>query len=515
MAFDTLANGAVKWGLVALIIFTPLAFGTVEQWSLALMEWGIATLAVLHVLGGLWGSGYSRRGRDGRTGLEVAALLFLGVCAVQIIPIPLGWLRVISPESARMYTPIAPPTFADGIQADAAQDLHDEPVLNPSMPGRRPISIRPGETRSRLLLVGSLAALFFLMAAWVDRGERAVFVIATVTTVGFLVALHGLVQFLTWNGRIYWIRKVPPSSPFGPFVNHNHFAGYVEMVIPVAIALTFYLVALRSRDRLARPSNDGAPWSPWGRSEGRWERWGQAGLALFAAVILIVSLIFSLSRGGILSTCVSGLILFAVIRRRVPSRLLAWSVAGSLLLVVALLVALIGADIIADKVRMSQDLPSEASFRSRLIVWDGVVRNLPGVLWMGAGLGTFEDSFAPHTPPGSSTRWDKAHNDYLQFLWETGLVGGLILLVCGVRFGRRYWWPALRSRDHPLDLLRVGVAVSLLSLALHSLVDFNLQIGANGFLCALLGGLLVGLDRVVRSEQVGRPVLVRDGTSPS
>ena len=73
---------------------------------------------------------------------------------------------------------------------------------------------------------------------------------------------------------------------------------------------------------------------------------------------------------------------------------------------------------------------------------------------------------------------------------------------------RRYWWPAQRSRGHPLDLFRVTLAVSLLSIALHSLVDFNLQIGSNGFLCAVLAGALVALHHYVEVETARRPVLV-------
>jgi len=506
----SLCDSTIKWGLVALIVFTPLAFGTVETWSLAIMEWGIITLAVFALLQRLWNAPQPRRVRQDCTGLQVAALLFLGFVAFQTVPIPAAWLKVLSPESARMYTPIEPRSLPDAQRIASIPDVDADPVLNVSVPARRPISIRPGDTWRRLCLVGSLIALFFLVASWVDTRERALFLLATITTVGFLVAVQALVQFLTWNGKIYWMRKVPPSSPFGPFVNHNHFAGYVEMVIPVAISLTFFVLALGDGTRQARP-----PVVKPSRSEARSpssssERWGQGGLSLFAAIILVVSLIFSLSRGGILSCCASGLILFAVIRRRVASRLLAWSVAGSLLVVVVVLIGMIGADIIAEKIRGSQDFSNEASFRSRLIVWDSVIKNLSGYLWVGAGLGTFEDSFAPYIPTGSSTRWDKAHNDYLQLLWETGVVGSLIVLAGAVLFARRFWWPALMSRGHPLDLMRVGIAVSLTSLALHSLVDFNLQIGANGFLCALLSGLLVGLHRVVQDDQVGRPVLVRD-----
>jgi hypothetical protein len=512
---ERMCDGIVKWGLAALIAFTPLAFGTVEDWSLAIMEWGLISLALVHLLARLWTGAPQARSRRGLTGIELPAVLFLTLCAAQTIPMPMAWLRVLSPEAARMYTPIDPTSLSDAHRIGPAQEIQSDPVLNPSIPVNRPISLRPGETLKRLRLAASLVALFFLVAFWVDRNERAVFLIITVTTVGFLVAVEGLVQYLAWNGKIYWVRKVPPSSPFGPFVNHNHFAGYVGMVIPVAISLAFYLVALRRSEGRSLPSPP-APFSDgWRGSAGHLEHWGQGGLAMFAAIILIVSLVFSTSRGGILSTGVSGLILFAVIRHRLASRILAWSVAGALVAVVVIFVSWIGADVISDKIRSSHDLPSTASFRSRLIVWEGVVRNLPEFVWVGAGLGAFEESFAPRIPAGSSTRWDKAHSDYLQFLWETGVTGALILISGAALFVRRYWWPALMGRGHSLDMLRIGIAVALMSLALHSWVDFNLQIGSNGFLCALLGGILIGIHRTIEEERLGRPVLVREESSPN
>jgi O-antigen ligase len=125
-------------------------------------------------------------------------------------------------------------------------------------------------------------------------------------------------------------------------------------------------------------------------------------------------------------------------------------------------------------------------------IWQAMVRHLPDFMWLGSGLGTFEESFAQFTPPGSSRRWDRAHNDYLQLTWETGLVGTALFLLAAWMFLRRYWWPSVRSQVHPMSLFRVGVCISVLTIALHS-VDFNLQIGSNGFLFAVLCGALVAL----------------------
>src|SRR5438876_477596 len=92
--FETLpalCDRVVQWGLVSLIVFTPLAFGTVEAWAIILMEWGVTTLALIHILGRLWTSSGVDRGRLRATGLEFPLGVFLLLCALQTIPIPRAW----------------------------------------------------------------------------------------------------------------------------------------------------------------------------------------------------------------------------------------------------------------------------------------------------------------------------------------------------------------------------------------------------------------------------------------
>jgi O-antigen ligase len=254
------------------------------------------------------------------------------------------------------------------------------------------------------------------------------------------------------------------------------------MIVPIAVCLAFSIAEHR---RTPDPADEFA-----------FDRWGRAGLALYGAVLLVVALFFSLSRGGILSSAISGLLLFFLVARRLDSKLLVWSTAVVLIVLAVGFIGWIGADVVSAQIGTYATMGNETSFQARWVVWDTLVENLGPFLWVGSGLGTFEEGFAPITPPGSSRRWDRAHDDYLQLLWETGLVGMILLLAAGFIFIRRYWWPALRARGHGESLLRVGLAVSLMTIALHSLVDFNLQIGSNGFLFALLAGLLVGLDRL-------------------
>lgn len=475
-----LGDVVVRWGLVALLVITPLAFGTVEPWAIVLMEWGIWTLAIVEWMRRSLLRAPNVPPRGPRIGLEIPCALFTVFCLLQTVPLPSGWVARLSPGAARMYETVDLQAFSPvAIPSDAAAD----PLLHLGASPRRTVSINPEQTRERVLLFVSFAALFFTTVSWIQDARRAVFLLFAVSGVGVAVALFALIQHFTWNGKIYWLRDAPSASSLGPFVNRNHFAGYIGMIVPIAVAFAFHA---------AREGRRGAQ-----ASEAVSERWGRSGLAAFAAAVLVVSLFLSLSRGGILSSLLSGALLFLIVSRRLASRAVTWGVAALILVLILAFFFLIGADVIQAQIGTFRGLGNEASFRFRAVVWRAALQNLREYLWFGSGLGTFEESFARFTPPGSARRWDRAHNDYLQLAWETGLAGFLIFAAAAATFISRYWLPALRRRRDPMDLFRVAVAVAILSIAMHSFVDFNLQIGSNGFLFTLLCGVTVALTRLV------------------
>jgi hypothetical protein len=492
------SDAVLKWGLVSLVAFTPLAFGTVEGWSIALMEWGVASLLLVALARRiLAGPGESPEGW--KTGVEWPLGLFLVLVLLQVIPLPRPLVAVLAPGSASAHA--AGLALPSGGVATRQDDEAARAALGlGAPPAAVPVSLDVEETVRRTGLLLTFAGVFYLAAGWGASRGRARFLLRVIVVVGFAIALFAIVQRLTWNGRIYWLRAAPRDTAFGPFVNHNHFAGYVEMILPLAIALAYFLV---DRQRhLARPGEDPPPveWSrptDAGLMDDRQERagrWGQWLLALFTAILILAALVLSGSRGGLLSAVLSGGLLFAALWKRIRPRALAWGVVVALPLTAALLIAWIGVDTLRAQIPEGA-LEREASFHARQVIWRQVVNHLPEAGAAGFGLGSFETSFAPYTPPGTAARWDKAHNDFLQVAWETGIVGGLLIALGALLFGIRYILPALRSPDHESDLFRIAIAVGLTSLVLHSFVDFNLQIGSNWFLFALLAGLLVALHR--------------------
>ena len=509
---EALESGAfVGWGLVALIVFTPLAFGTVEGWSYALLEWGIVSLVLVALAARLLtASGPGER--RVRTGVEWPLGLYLLLVLLQLVPLPASAIGAIAPGARRAHQAAeAPPAGGVTTPADY-QSLRAEFGLDAG-PRVRPISVNADETFEKGRLLAVLVALFFLVAGWAATAERALFLVRAVLVTGFSVALFGIVQHLTWNGKLYWLRPSPRGGAFGPFVNHNHFAGYAEMILPLAIAMAYYLLDLRRGWRGPARSDEAAGGLNaefLDDSQAAAERLGLWVLALFAAVLLLGSLLLSQSRGGILSAILSSGLLFVALWGRIRPRALAWLGVAALPVLAALLAVWIGADVFRVQAQ-GGSLEREASFHSRRVIWEEIGRNLPQAGALGFGLGTFEESFAPYTPPGTAQRWDRAHNDYLQIAWETGAIGAILIFWGGLAFGIRYGLSALRSPAHPLDLFRVAIAVALASLLIHSVVDFNLQIGSNAFLFTLLAGLLVALHRVVEREAGGANDEERNG----
>jgi hypothetical protein len=496
------SDAILQWGLVSLVAFTPLAFGTVEAWSIALMEWGVASLLLVAMARRVL-RGPLPQGTRWATGVEWPLGLFLGLVLLQLVPLPRPLVALLAPGSASAHAAaLAPPEggVATREEFDAVRAALD---IGPPG-GRVPVSLDVEETAHRTGLLLTFAGVFYLVAGWGATKGRAQFLLRAIVVVGFCIAVFGIVQNLTWNGRIYWLRPAPREGAFGPFVNHDHFAGYVEMILPLAITLAYFFV---DRQRhLPRPGEDPPPVEGSRPTDAglmdddqeRAGRWGQWLLALFAAILILAALVLSGSRGGILSAVLSSGLLFAALWKRIRPRALAWGVVVALPLLAALLIAWIGIDTLRGAIPQGS-FEREASFHARQVIWRQVVNHLPEAGVAGFGLGTFEASFAPYTPPGTASRWDKAHNDFLQIAWETGFAGGLLIAWGTLLFGIRYVLPALRSPDHESDLFRIAIAVGLMSLLLHSMVDFNLQIGSNGFLFALLAGLLVALHRSGRT----------------
>ncbi|HSE98403.1 MAG TPA: O-antigen ligase family protein, partial [Blastocatellia bacterium] len=311
--------------------------------------------------------------------------------------------------------------------------------------------------------------------------ERLRAVVGFLIIYGLAMAVFALVQHFTWNGHIYWLRPLTAQSatPFGPFVNRNHFAGYMVLLMPVPIGLLITGAANRD-SRLF---------------------YG------FAATMMALAAVASLSRGGIISLIAELIFLTAMSLKRkdqpaagrlMPAlRPLAFAplIAGAIIAGVFW----IGSEPVVNRMIRSgivgEDPKAQTFFSSRGWIWRDTVAMIGAKPLMGVGLGAYETAYPIYSQDdgtitlGQPYSVDRAHNDYLQVLADCGIVGlGIALwfiltLFRGIARGAR-------SRDPFFSGLALGCGAGVFGLLVHSLFDFNLQIPSNALLFILLTAVI-------------------------
>ena len=504
--------------LIALLVFTPLAFGAVQTWALSLMQAGLVILFGLWVCRLIWSRSLSRSARSlpkggasvtflgyrfVSTGLGIPIVLFLCLILGQLLPLPPAVLRAVSPETARTFARSLPGWddrdavdfakfegwLSPGAQEAVLPSLHAAegqlPVSDSlSFDRTRPLSIYPYATVVRLVTFLTLLMAFLVVANCLRSRAQHERILWVVTLAGFGMSVLAVLQFLAWNGKVYWFYPVSEeTSPFGPFLNHNHFAAYLEMAIPVTLGV-FLLNIRRGRQAMAPLVLGG-----------------------FSAVVMLAALALAGSRGAILSLGAATAGYGAVMIARRQAGRLEWSVAGCAIAGAILFSVWVGAGRLGEMVVRLQSIASyeqEPSLAARLVAWTHTLNIVNDYPTLGSGLGTFTEAWLFYYPPGTASVWKEAHNDYLQVAAETG-VPGLLLLAAGLWvLLRRYLFRAqrvIRGRT-PADLsIHHGIGIGLLSILFHECVDFSLQVGAIALLFVVLSAIMIG-DAVRRSEAV-------------
>jgi len=341
------------------------------------------------------------------------------------------------------------------------------------------LTTSPFTTRIELQLMLSMLVLFFLAAqafrTLADWRSFAWFVMIF----AFLVAGLAILQHLTFNGKLYWFRELKYGGiPFGPYVNRNHFAGFAELVLPMS--LVPLLLGRVRRERLA--------------------------MVGMLAIIPLSALLLSASRGGIVSLAAElGFLALVLILRRTAGRHL---VAGGVVLLLAFLtVWWLGVNQILSRFSSLQTL--EVTQDKRASMRHGTWQIFLDHPVLGTGLGTLQQVYPPYETWYDGKIVNHTHNDYLEALAGTGLVGGL----CCAWFIGTVFISALgflKSGDNSFaNTLRLCGWTGCWGLLVHSLVDFNLHIPANLLLFLLMS--MVATARM--QEPASSKVRVRAGRS--
>jgi len=341
---------------------------------------------------------------------------------------------------------------------------------------------RPLLAMGALVLVAALFSVDRLASAWAVLQAGSVMVVyllaldAAQTRRGhlrlayLLIAMGGLLAILGLAARFdfsplpywRWLGFTPqPQRISATFGNPDHLAGYLAMVLPVGLGL---LLTGITRGRRA--------------------------LLIALSLLIAVTLILTLSRGGWVASTVSLALLVLILlasRRFRRKRVLLLTVAGVLF---TFFVALASTPAV-ERFLTVHDENQVSTLGGRIPIWKATMELIAARPWLGSGPGTYPLALTPFHPPSPDTRYFHAHNDYLHFISEVGaLFVPLTLWLIASLFRR-----ATSKLDHLSRQVRgvtLGALCGIVALLIHSVVDFNLHIPANAILLAALAALAAG-----------------------
>jgi O-antigen ligase len=379
------------------------------------------------------------------------------------------------------------------------------------------LALDRAETRSALVLLAADLVFFFVATqlfatAGADTWRRFGL---TVLVLAASLGLFAILQFADGEQKMFGVFDIGGTSFFGPYVNPNHFAGLMEMLVPVAV---LYIAARRGAPSLAALA--------W---------------LVTAAAIAVASLLLSGSRGGLLALAAETTIALAlaVHSRRSLFRRSLGAVAAATVLAAALLFAWVDPGWVSKRLALVANVGGPAwtelaDFRKSMAL--DSLRMWRAHPLLGVGLGNFETAYPGYQSFPSEMWMDYAHDDYVEALAETGLVGAVLMLAAlaiflrlafvsgargqglGVREGignrgqgtgasedgnRVSGVGSSKSRSRGFSLIpnpqplvpsgvpwiKFGAALGCCGMLVHSFLDFNLHIPANAAWFAVLAGI--------------------------
>ncbi len=424
------SDAILLYGTFGLLMFGPVALGAVQPWSILIIEAGAAVLTLF-------------------------------------------WLRkqLLSGELNLQWNPLFLPMGAFALL------VFLQVVFG--------VTAYRHDTIAGALLYCAYGMLCFLAGQTLRRGSQARPLAMVFAIYGSVIAAFALLQGISSNGKLYWVVSLTHGGAiYGPYVNHNHYAGLMELLVPIPLVLSFTRLA-GEKERIA------------------------SGIA---AAIMVVTIFLSGSRGGMIAIFIELVILAVLLlRQRVEfvrqkkGLQIAVSLAAFVLVLVSLLTWLGGKELTSRVSSISTETRTELSGGMRLSIDRDSLRMFRDKPVLGWGLGTFPTVYPEFRTFYTNFFVNAAHNDYLQLLSEMGLLG----------FGTMIWFLVVLYR-HALPKIgnwmsdvsgatTLACTLGLSGILIHSLLDFNLQIPANAAIFYVFCTIAAAPPLLQRTTRKRRP----------
>jgi O-antigen ligase len=430
----------VFYALMIVIALAAIPYGAAEPWWKALVDCLIFVLAIAGLIGKLLEG--QVRDEATRSGYQLIfpLLALIAFAFIQTI----AWFG--SPTVAAIALPKT-------LSADVFQ------------------------TRLFIIHLGALILTGWLLVRYATTHRRVRHLVETIIVVGVMSSAFGLWRQTSQHGIGFFLPYLRPGFGYGQFINANHFAFLMEMTL----GLTLGIAVCR------------------GVSGGRLI------LYLVGAVPMSVALVLANSRGGLISILtqvvflavllVSGGRKTAVERRvsRIRRVALQLAMVATIVIGAVTVVVMVGGDPLAgriDSMSVELDRKTAESFTLRQNIWQATWEMIKDHPIAGVGFGGYWIAITRYHHASGETTPQQAHNDYLELLASGGLIGlaiGIWFVVAFVRVACK----EIRAADRYARAVKLGALAGILTIAVHSLVDFGLHIPVNALVCTALVGLVV------------------------
>jgi len=311
-----------------------------------------------------------------------------------------------------------------------------------------------------IILLLNYLTIFYLTIHTVKTRSQTRQLIYIIIGIALFLAVFGFFKRFGLNPFPWWdypeLRSSKLTSVYG---NHNHLAGYMEMAIPLILSL-FLL-----------------NYSPWNTF-----------ILVYLTFLLFTSLLLTLSRGGWLGA-LAGLAFIAaallVDQYFRKKRLLLFLIAG--FFVVTFLI--LSSTPVVERILTFEQKYDIPNFKARRTVWGGIVKMIQDHPLLGTGPGTFAIAFTRYQPPGQLPPYRMAHNDYLHFVSETGLLLIPIIIWMIITLYKK-GFEKLKNPSRLVRGITLGALAGITAILFHSIADFNLHIPANALLFTVLAAIV-------------------------
>lgn len=445
---DMVCRKIIEYGILGVIVWSPLPAASVYDWSILVIEIAVLVMMAAYIL-------MKKKPQNNELlslSLKWPRYLFVSLFIfifIQIIPLPNFIVKIFSPN-------------IHSFQNIFSSDFSKIKFMS--------LSLIPSHTLREGLELLSYFLLGFLIVKTITRRRQIMRIFYALVIMGVFEAFYGMFELYNKNPRILFYKKIYGlDSVSGTFVNRNHLSGYLEMIIPLAIGLIiaridlFSLAGLKWREKFLRFSEKGL----------------STNMMITGGIILMsLAIIFSKSRSGVF-VLVFTFILFFELTVLYFSRVRHQQKGVKNFLKVSFLFIIfislyIGIDATIERFALDK-LPHEG----RLVYWSNATSIVGDFPLFGTGLGTFASVYPAYEESRRPGHLSHAHNDFLEYLSELGIVG-MIFLFGGILFMVVSSFLIWRVRSHPqVKGLAMGGIVAIVVILIHSIADFNLHIPAN------------------------------------